>query len=237
VPLAFDPYRRNRATGSFILVDEATNDTVAAGMLLGPAPKTSEVTWDAGQLSREDRWRALGAKGTTLWFTGLPASGKSTIAAALEARLVEAGIPAYRLDGDNLRHGLNENLGFSPEDRAENVRRTAHAARLLADSGVVALVSLVSPYAADREAARGVHGEQQIEFLEVFVDTPLEECERRDPKGLYARARAGEIPDFTGVSAPYEAPETPELTLGAEDVEAAVDRLWALLAERGVVPR
>jgi bifunctional enzyme CysN/CysC len=237
VPLAFDPYRRNRTTGSFVVIDEATNDTVAAGMLLGPAAKKGEVTWHEGELTRERRWSALGQKGTTLWFTGLPASGKSTIAAALEARLVEAGIPAYRLDGDNLRHGLNENLGFSPEDRAENVRRTAHAARLLADAGVVALVSLVSPYAADREAARGVHAEQQIDFLEVFVDTPLSECERRDPKGLYARARRGELPDFTGISAPYEAPESPELVLGAEDVDAAVERAWALLVERGVVPR
>ena len=234
VPLAFDPYRRNRATGSFILVDETTNDTVAAGMLLGPASK-NDVTWDAGELTRERRWQALGAKGTTLWFTGLPASGKSTIAAALEARLVDAGIPAYRLDGDNLRHGLNENLGFTPEDRAENVRRTAHAARLLADSGVVALVSLVSPYAADREAARAIHAEQDIEFLEVFVDTPVEECERRDPKGLYARARAGEIPEFTGVTAPYEPPPAPELTLGATDVADAVERAWALLVARGVV--
>ena len=235
VPLAFDPYRRNRSTGSFIVIDEATNDTVAAGMLLGPASK-GDITWDAGELTRERRWSALGQKGTTLWFTGLPASGKSTIAAALEARLVEAGIPAYRLDGDNLRHGLNENLGFSPQDRAENVRRTAHAARLLADSGVVALVSLVSPYAADRDAARTIHAELEIDFLEVFVDTPIEECERRDPKGLYARARAGEIPDFTGVSAPYEPPPAPELVLGASDVADAVERAWALLADRGVVP-
>jgi bifunctional enzyme CysN/CysC len=234
VPLAFDPYRRNRSTGSFIVIDEATNDTVGAGMLLGPASR-NDITWDSGELTREQRWKALGAKGTTLWFTGLPASGKSTIAAALEARLVDAGIPAYRLDGDNLRHGLNENLGFSPEDRAENVRRTAQAARLLADSGVVSLVSLVSPYAADRDAARRIHEEQDIEFLEVFVDTPLAECERRDPKGLYARARAGEIPEFTGISAPYEAPAAPELRLGAADVTDAVDRAWALLLERGII--
>ncbi|CAA9511743.1 MAG: Sulfate adenylyltransferase subunit 1, partial [uncultured Solirubrobacteraceae bacterium] len=234
VPLAFDPYRRNRSTGSFVLVDETTNDTVAAGMLLGPA-SDKDVTWDTGELTRERRWAALGAKGTTLWFTGLPASGKSTIAAALEARLVDTGVPAYRLDGDNLRHGLNENLGFSPEDRAENVRRTAHAARLLADSGVVALVSLVSPYAADRDAARAIHAEQDIDFLEVFVDTPLSECERRDPKGLYARARAGEIPEFTGISAPYEPPPSPELTLTASDVADAVERAWALLVARGVV--
>ena len=225
-PLAFDPYRRNRATGSFILIDEATNDTVAAGHARSArrgrasARRTSSGTRAGSRASA--RWAALGARGATLWFTGLPASGKSTIAAALEARLVEAGIPAYRLDGDNLRHGLNADLGFSPEDRAENVRRTAHAARLLADAGVVALVSLVCPYAADRDAARARPRRGRAStFLEVFVDTPLEECERRDPKGLYARARAGEIPDFTGIAAPYEAPETPELRpRRADDVDA-----------------
>jgi bifunctional enzyme CysN/CysC len=237
-PLAFDPYARNRATGSFVLVDEATNDTVAAGMLLGAAQaeRSADVTWDEGRLSREDRWSQLGTRGATVWFTGLPASGKSTIAAALEARLVEAGVPAYRLDGDNLRHGLNANLGFSPEDRTENVRRTAEAAKLLADAGVIAIASLVSPYAADRDAARKVHADADLEFVEVFVNTPLEECERRDPKGLYAKARAGEISEFTGVDAPYEAPGAPDLELGGEAIEAAVDRAWALLSQRGLIP-
>ena len=237
-PLAFDAYARNRATGSFILIDEATNDTVAAGMLLGPAAdeRSPDVVWDEGRLNRESRWRGLGVKGSTLWFTGLPASGKSTIAGALEARLVEAGIPAYRLDGDNLRHGLNANLGFSPEDRTENVRRTAEAAKLLADAGVVAIASLVSPYAADRATARKLHEDAGITFAEVYVDTPPEECERRDPKGLYAKARRGEIKDFTGVNAPYEPPANADLVLGAEDVDAAVDRAWALLVELGVAP-
>jgi bifunctional enzyme CysN/CysC len=170
-----------------------------------------------------------------VWFTGLPASGKSTIAAALEERLVTDGRSSYRLDGDNLRHGLNENLGFSAEDRTENVRRTAHAARLLADAGTVAVVSLVSPYEADRRLAREAHEQAGLEFVEIFVDTPLEECERRDPKGLYARARAGEIENLTGIGAPYEAPQSPDLVLRPGDAAVAVDRLLALLHERGVV--
>jgi adenylyl-sulfate kinase len=148
-----------------------------------------DVTWHAGTLGRERRWQLLGASGATVWFTGLPASGKSTIAVAVEERLLSAGRPAYMLDGDNLRHGLNGNLGFSPEDRSENIRRTAHVARLFADAGVVALVSLVSPYRADRDLARKLHAEQGLPFLEVWVSTTPEECERRDPKGLWARAR------------------------------------------------
>ena len=198
-------------------------------MLLGPADHGGAV-WHEGEVDRERRWQRLGVRGTTIWMTGLPASGKSTVAAQLEARLVDAGIPAYRLDGDNLRHGLNEGLGFSPEDRTENIRRTAEAAKLLSDAGVVVLVSLVSPMAADREMARQVHEADGLEFVEVHVDTSLEECERRDPKGLYAKARSGEIPGFTGISAPYEPPERPDLVLsGDEGVEASVDRLWALL--------
>ncbi|HEX8084028.1 MAG TPA: adenylyl-sulfate kinase [Solirubrobacteraceae bacterium] len=239
VPLAFDMYRRNRATGSFILVDEATNDTVAAGMITGTVDaeddRSPNVVWDRAGVTAERRAAALGRRGATLWFTGLPSSGKSTIAAALEERLVAAGIPAYRLDGDNLRHGLNADLGFSAEDRAENVRRTAHVAQLLADSGVVAIPSLVSPYKADRELARQVHEDAGIDFLEVFVDTPLEECERRDPKGLYARARAGEIKGFTGIDDPYEAPEAPEVRLGPADVDAAVAAIWSALSARGVL--
>jgi len=169
--------------------------------------------------------------------TGLPASGKSTIAAALEERLVEAGVTAYRLDGDNLRHGLNSDLGFSRADRNENVRRAAEVARLLADAGQLALVSLISPYAADRALARARHHATGLDFLEVFVDTPLEECERRDPKGLYAKARRGEIRGFTGVDDPYERPPAAEvevrpLEVSVEDaVEAVVDALRA----RGVV--
>jgi len=192
--------------------------------------QSSNVVWQATELTREQRWQMLGGGGATVWCTGLPASGKSTVAAAVEARLVSAGRPAYVLDGDNLRHGLNGNLGFTPEDRAENVRRTAEAASLMADAGVVALVSLVSPFRADRAAARAVSEARELPFLEVWISTPLEECERRDPKGLYARARAGEIPDFTGVGQPYEAPEAPDLEIGPEEpLEDAVARVLAAL--------
>jgi bifunctional enzyme CysN/CysC len=249
VPLQVDDYRRNRETGSLILVDEATNETLAAGMIEdvhsadngepgadAASGRSPNVTWDSGALTRERRWSSLGTRGATVWMTGLPASGKSTIAAMVEERLVASGVPAYRLDGDNLRHGLNGNLGFSAEDRAENVRRAAHAARLLADSGTVAIVSLVSPYAADRELARKIHEDEGLDFVEVFVNTPLEECERRDPKGLYARARSGELRGMTGVDDPYERPATPDLELATagETAEALAERLVSLLAERGV---
>jgi adenylyl-sulfate kinase len=193
--------------------------------------KSADTRWHEGEVSAERRAAALGYKGTTVWMTGLPASGKSTLAVAVESRLVGGGRPALRLDGDNLRHGLNGDLGFSAEDRAENVRRTAHAAALLAEAGVVALVALVSPYAADRAAARAIHAAAGVPFVEVWVSTPLEECERRDPKGLYARARAGELPGLTGIDAPYEAPGTADLEVtGDEPIDAAATRLLALLA-------
>jgi bifunctional enzyme CysN/CysC len=231
-PLAFDTYARNRNTGSFVLIDEATNDTVAAGMILGAhgdgngGGASPNVTWHPGHVERDQRWEVLGQRGAVLWMTGLPSSGKSTIAHALEQRLIEQGQPAYVLDGDNLRHGLNGDLGFSDEDRTENVRRTAHVARLMADSGVVAVVSLVSPFAADRAAARALVEAEGLPFREVWVSTPLEECEQRDPKGLYAKARRGELRGFTGVDGPYEAPEAPDLELGGDvSVDEAVDRL------------
>ena len=188
------------------------------------------VTWDHGQLTPSERWSALGRPGATLWLTGLPSSGKSTVAAAAEAQLVRSGRHALRLDGDNLRHGLNANLGFSAEDRAENVRRTAHAAALLAEAGVVAVTSLVSPYAADRDAARQLHAERGLPFYEVHVATDLAECERRDPKGLYARARAGELTGMTGIDDPYEAPVAAELVIdGTAPLEESVARVLALL--------
>ncbi|MHB8531866.1 MAG: adenylyl-sulfate kinase, partial [Solirubrobacteraceae bacterium] len=218
-PLAFDSYRRNRVTGSLIVIDEATNETVAAGVILDTEveeaePKTERspnVRWQGTKLTRARRWEELGHGGATLWFTGLPGAGKSTVASAVEERLVEIGRPAFLLDGDNLRHGLNGDLGFDELARAENVRRTAHVARLLADSGTIALVSLVSPYAADRQSAAALHGAEDLEFLEIFVDAPLELCEQRDPKGLYRRARAGELAGLTGVGAPYEPPADPAL--------------------------
>jgi bifunctional enzyme CysN/CysC len=252
-PLVFDSYRRNRVTGSLIVIDEATNETVAAGTILdteaevedtvrpggGLETKTERspnVRWQRATMTRRQRWEALGFAGATVWLTGLPAAGKSTIGRALEERLVAAGRPAYLLDGDNLRHGLNGDLGFDEAARAENVRRTAHVARLLAESGAVALVSLVSPYAADRELAAALHAAEDLHFVEVFVSTPLAQCERRDPKGLYARARAGELAGMTGVDAPYEPPTQPDVVLRTceEGIEAAVDRVLEALAARGV---
>ena len=193
------------------------------------AERSPNVVWQKGT-ERAQRWAALGHGGATLWMTGLPGSGKSTIAHGVETTLLGSGRSAYVLDGDNLRHGLNGDLGFSAADRAENVRRTAEVSALLADAGVVVLVALVSPYRADRDRARAVHAARGLPFLEVHVATPLEECERRDPKGLYARARAGEISGLTGVDDPYEPPESPEVVVGVGDgVEADVARILAAL--------
>jgi bifunctional enzyme CysN/CysC len=228
-PLLFDAYRRSRDTGSFILIDEATNNTVAAGMITGPTQHESKVVWHSGSVQRTER----ATQGMTVWLTGLSGSGKSTVAAELERRLVASGRPAYLLDGDNLRHGLNTDLGFSAADRAENVRRTGEVARLLADAGVVAIVSLVSPYSADRQRVRAAHTEGALPFLEIFIDTPLAVCEARDPKGMYAKARAGEIKNFTGIDDPYEAPEAPHLRLRPEDGDAAAQAALVLeLIER-----
>ena len=210
-PLMFDPYRRNRSTGGFILVEPVTKSTVAAGMILGgeQASLASNVTWHATAVNREQR----GASGATVWLTGLPGSGKSTVAVEVERRLVEAGRAAYLLDGDNLRHGLNADLGFEAQDRVENVRRVGEVAKLFADAGVVAVVSLVSPYRSDRNRVRSEHRAAGLHFVEIFVDTPREVCEARDPKGLFAKARSGHLPSFTGVDAPYEPPDSPDLVL------------------------
>lgn len=193
-----------------------------------------DVVWQCSLLTRNERWDALGHAGATIWFTGLPAAGKSTIAGAVEHRLVSGGRHAFLLDGDNLRHGLNGDLGFDERARSENVRRTAHVARLIAESGSVALVSLVSPYRRDREAAAELHADAELPFLEIFVDAPLALCERRDPKGLYARARAGELAGMTGVGAPYERPLHPDLVLrsGEESVDTTVERVLAELELR-----
>ena len=173
----------------------------------------TNITWHAGEVGPEDR----PFRGATVWLTGLSGSGKSTVAVALERLLVSQGRPAYRLDGDNVRHGLNGDLGFSEVDRTENVRRVGEVARLMADAGIVAIVPLISPYRAGRDHARALHAEADLPFVEVFVNTPIELCEKRDPKGLYAKARAGEITGFTGIDDPYEAPLTPELVLVPED--------------------
>lgn len=194
-----------------------------------PMTTSANVTWHASTVDRTQRWDALGHRGATLWFTGLPASGKSTIAAAVEAQLVNNGRPAYRLDGDNLRHGVCGDLGFSAEDRDLNVRRTAEVARLFADAGVVALVSVVSPYEEARRAARDLHERDGLRFVEVFVNTPLEECMRRDPKGLYARAQAGDLKGFTGVDDPYQRPRDPDVELRCDDIAEAVARVLEAL--------
>jgi bifunctional enzyme CysN/CysC len=237
-PVLADPYTQNRVTGAFILIDEHSNDTVGAGVITRArvvepgAVRRRDVTWHPSALERRERWKALGQRGATVLLTGLPASGKSTVAVALERRLVREGQSAYLLDGDNIRHGLSDDLGFAPGDRAEHIRRVGQVARLFADSGTVAVVSLISPLKADRDVLRRAHREAELPFLEVFVDTPVEECERRDPKGLYARARAGEITGFTGVDAPYEAPESPEVQVRTSEttVEQAVEEILRQLA-------
>lgn len=193
------------------------------------------VVWHPSHIDRDVRWGATGQRGATLWFTGLSGSGKSTVATEVEQRLVDGGRIAYLLDGDNLRHGLNGDLGFRADDRTENVRRVGEVARLFADAGVVALVPLISPYRRDRDRARAAHEAAGVPFAEVFVDTPLELCEQRDPKGLYARARAGELRGFTGIDDPYEAPTAPELRLTPADGDAAAmaDRVLDLLTGLG----
>ncbi|MCB9853971.1 MAG: adenylyl-sulfate kinase [Phycisphaerales bacterium] len=199
-----------------------------------PTPKSENVRWHAGHVSRDDRRGLLRQSGCTVWLTGLPASGKSTIAFAVERMLIDAGQAAYVLDGDNIRHGLCGNLGFSAEDRAENIRRIGEVARLFADAGLVTLTSFVSPYRADRKLVRSLHEEVSIPFVEVFVDTPVEACEARDPKGLYKKARAGAISNFTGVNDPYEPPLAPELVLrtqeyGIQDCSEAVIKLLKMM--------
>lgn len=200
--------------------------------------RSDNVRWHESERPRPQRWAAVGVHGATVWFTGLSGSGKSTVAVAVEDALLERGRPTYLLDGDNLRHGLNGDLGFSAEDRHENVRRVGEVARLFADAGVVALVPLISPYRDDRDRARTAHEAADLAFVEVFVDTPIEECERRDPKGLYQLARAGEITGFTGIDDPYEAPTTPQLVLTPADGDprAQAERVLDLLVERGILP-
>jgi bifunctional enzyme CysN/CysC len=230
-----DPYAENRDSGAFILIDEASNDTVGAGTILEPrevkpgAQTRNDIRWHPSSLDRDYRWTATGQRGATIWFTGLPASGKSTIAVAVERALVESGRVAYLLDGDNLRHGLSDDLGFSPGDRAENIRRVGHLTRLLADAGVVALASLVSPLKSDRKIARALNAAAKLPFIEVYVSTSLTECEKRDPKGLYARARSGELKGLTGVDAPYEPPEDADLVL--DTAGADIDHLVAHVLE------
>jgi adenylylsulfate kinase len=177
--------------------------------------KATNITWHEGHVSREERAQLLKQKGATLWFTGLSGSGKSTIAYTLEHALVQRGRLAYVLDGDNIRHGLNKNLGFSAADREENIRRIGEVAKLFADCGVLTMTSFISPYRTDRDKVRALHVEAKLPFIEVFVNTPIETCEQRDPKGLYKKARAGQLKGFTGIDDPYEPPLKPELTIDA----------------------
>ena len=225
-PIYWDPYEKNRRTGSFILIDPVSNNTVAAGMITdrnptqrltsapqepngGSMPKNIQISQPClTKAQRESHWSYTPQ---TLWLTGLPASGKSTLSSHLEEKIFAQKHSVLRLDGDNLRFGLNNNLGFSPEDRSENIRRTAEAAKLLNDAGVSVIVSLISPYEKDRQAAKSIIGKKH--FIEVFVNTPLEVCEKRDPKGLYQKAREGQIQGFTGVDAPYESPQNPDLEI------------------------
>jgi bifunctional enzyme CysN/CysC len=240
-PLAFDSYRKNRVTGAFVLIDRVTNATVAAGMIVDRAvhrtttePRSRHITRTSGAVPRETREALLGQRGFTLWFTGLSGSGKSTLSQALEKTLADAGRLCYVLDGDNVRHGLNRDLGFTAEDRTENIRRVAEVARLLNEAGVIVIASFISPYRRDRDGAREIIGAEH--FGEVYVDAPLSVCESRDPKGLYARARAGEIPQFTGISDPFEEPAAPEVHVDTSvlSVEESTQRLASFLRDRGV---
>ncbi len=199
--------------------------------------KATNVHWHEGDVTREHRQQVLGQKGATIWFTGLSGSGKSTIAVALEKELISRGNITYRLDGDNVRLGINKNLGFSAEDRHENIRRIGEVSKLFCDTGIIALSSFISPYRVDRDMVRELHESAGMDFIEVFVDCSLEEAERRDPKGLYKKARAGEIKGFTGIDDPYEAPEKPEVHLHSDQMSIE-DELAALLEElnkRGIV--
>lgn len=198
--------------------------------------KATNITWHHSVVTREDREKLLKQKGVVIWFTGLSASGKSTIAHTVEEKLYDRGILTYVLDGDNIRHGLNKNLGFSPEDREENIRRIGEVGKLFADAGIITMTAFISPYRADRDKARKLH--EPGRFVEVFVDAPLSVLEERDPKGLYKKARAGQIPEFTGISAPYEPPEHPELHLDTSKmtVEECANLVIQYLEEKEIIP-
>lgn len=227
--IPFEPYARNRELGSFILIDRMTNQTVGMGLLDFALHRATNIHWQDLDVSRESRATQKAQKAAIVWFTGLSGSGKSTIATALEKRLFAMGKHTYMLDGDNIRHGLNRDLGFADVDRVENIRRVAEVARLMADAGLIVIVSFISPFRSERQMARDMI--RTGEFIEVFVDTPLEVCEARDPKGLYRKARRQEIPNFTGISSPYEPPENPEIRLetNKQSVERSVEEIFAYL--------
>ena len=234
-PLAFDAYADNRHTGGFVLVDRFTNQTVGAGMIVHPLRRAANIHLQAMAVGQAQRSALKDHQPAVLWFTGLSGSGKSTIASAVEARLALLGCHTYALDGDNIRHGLNRDLGFTDADRAENIRRIAEVARLMADAGLITTCSFISPFRSERQLARELVGEDR--FIEIFVDTPIQLCIERDPKGLYAKAKAGEIRNFTGFDSPYEAPEHSDLVIAGdrESIDEAVERVLAAMRARGIV--
>ena len=234
-PLVCEPYATSRALGGFILIDRLTRATVGAGMVTRIQPNGKSIYWHRLDVDKAARAALKGQRPAVLWFTGLSGAGKSTVANLVEKRLHALGLHTMSLDGDNVRHGLNRDLGFTEADRVENIRRIAEVAKLFVEAGLIVLVSFISPYRAERSMAR--ERVEAGEFLEIFVDTPVDECRRRDPKGLYARADAGQLRNFTGVDAPYEAPEAPEIrlrTLEAEP-ERLAEQVVAELRRRGIV--
>jgi bifunctional enzyme CysN/CysC len=234
-PVAFDAYAANRDTGGFILIDRFTQETAAAGMIAFALRRASNIHWQDSIVTPGQRAELKGQQTAVLWFTGLSGAGKSTIANRIEQKLLALGCHTMLLDGDNVRHGLNRDLGFTDTDRVENIRRVAEAARLLCEAGLVAICAFISPFRADRQMARDIAAPHP--FIEVFVDTPIEECIRRDPKGLYAKAQSGAIPNFTGIDSPYEPPEAPEIRLATidADAEALSDQLIEELRRRNML--
>jgi bifunctional enzyme CysN/CysC len=237
VPVAFDPYEQNRRTGSFIVIDRLTNHTVGAGMIAFGLRRGTNIHWQPLLIGSAERAALKGQRPVIIWLTGLSGAGKSTIANLIERQLTTDGYHTMLLDGDNVRHGLNRDLGFTEADRVENIRRVGEVAKLMADAGIIVLCSFISPYRAERDMVRRLVKEG--DFIEVFVDTPIDECMRRDPKGLYAKAKAGGIKNFTGIDAPYEAPETPEIHLLAADEgpEQLAKHVVRSLTDRGIIGR